>query len=211
MRAMLAAVVLVSGLGVGVVAAPLARKVTAAPAAPAPAPAAKMTELRVRDVVPLASVHQAAVILTPVEGDMIVPVLISEDEGEQLSKLLRGKASEGGLLRQALSKIGGKLVRVELMALQGDSVTAQAIVDTGGHSVTLQGSAADTIGLAVEKHVPVMASKAVMDGLGLTREQIRALVRGQPDGDDDSPSQPGQGKSGGEKEISPGDTNSISL
>jgi len=207
MRAMLAAVVVVSGLGLGMVAAPLARKI-AAPSAQAAEPAAKMTELRVRDVVPLSSVHQAAVILTPAEGDMIVPVLVSEDEGEQLSNQLRGHASSNGLLRQALSKVGGKLVRVELMALQGDSVTAQAIVESGGHNVTLPGSAADTIGVAIEKHVPVMASKAVMDGLGLTREQIRALVRGGPDNDDD---QPGQGKSGNEKEISPGDTNSISL
>ena len=207
MRAMLAAVVVVSGLGVGMVAAPLVQRVSAAPAAPAPA--AKMTELRVRDVVPLSSVHQAAVILTPAQGDMIVPVLVSEDEGAQLADLLRGRGAPGGLLRQALSKIGGKLVRVELMGLQGDSVTAQAIVESGGKSVTLQGSAADTIGLAVEKHVPVMASKAVMDALGLTREQIRALVRGAPEHDDDS--SPGEGKSGGEKEISPGDTNSISL
>ena len=171
MRAILAVTVVVLGMGVALVAAPMARRATRA---------GQMTELHVRDVVPLDSVHQAAIILVPDKGDLIVPVLVSQDEGEQVADQLAGRANQGGLLRKAIDGLGGKLVRVELSAMKGDSVIAQVVVEHGGRSMTLEGPAADSIGLAIEEHVPVLASKTVMDGLGLTKEQIRSLARQHP-------------------------------
>jgi bifunctional DNase/RNase len=195
MRAVLAVTVVVLGLGVALVAAPMARRAVHGTA---------MTELHVRDVVPLQSVHQAAIILAPDKGDLIIPVLVSEDEGEQVADQLAGRTTQGGLLRQAISGLGGKLVRVELSAVKGETVVAQAVVERGGKSMMFEGTPADTIGLALEEHVPVLASKAVMDGLGLTKEQIRALANGHPG---DHP-----GGSAGSHELQPtGSGNSISL
>ena len=199
MRAVMATVALLSGFGAAVVGLPLAhRALVASRAAEKPAEAQAMTELKVRDVVPLSSVHQAAVILAPDAGDLIVPVLVSEDEGELLADQLHGHGAEGSVLRKTIDGLGGKLVRVELPGLKGESVEARVVVESHGRSVTIEGSPADSIGLALESHVPVMASKAVLEGLGLTRAQIRALVRGRPG-------------SSGEHELTPGSNNSISL
>lgn len=200
MRAVLATAVLVLGLGVFFVAAPLAKRHIAPGSS-----GAEMTELKVRDVVPLSSLHQAAIILTPEKGDLIVPVLITEDEGEALSDQLHGHGDGGGLLKKAIAGFGGKLVRVELNAVRGETVVAQVIVDREGKSVTFEGSPADSISLAVQEHVPLLAAPAVMKELGLTRDQIRSLAKG-------SQHAPGSGNSAGQHELTPSsDGNTISL
>jgi len=194
MRAVLAVAVVVLGIGVALVAAPMVRRSARGNA---------MTELHVRDVVPLDSVHQAAIILAPKKGDLIVPVLVSEGEGAQVADQLAGRPTQGGLLRQAIDGLGGKLVRVELTDMNGEQVVARVVVERSGRSMTFEGAPAATIGLAVEEHVPVLASQAVMDGLGLTKEQIRALANGHPG---DHP-----GGAAGQHELQPGGGNSISL
>lgn len=205
MRAVLVSAVVILGLGVFFAAAPLAKRHAE------PGPLQQMTELKVRDVVPLSSVHQAAVILTPEKGDVIVPVLISEDEGEALSDQLHGHGPGSGVLKKAIAGFGGKLLRVELNSVRGDTVVAQVVVDRDGKSVTFEGSPADSLSLAMEEHVPVLAAPMVMKELGLTREQIRQLAR-QHDGMPGAPGAPGTGNSAGEHELTPGASGStISL
>jgi len=198
MRAILVVAAAVLGMGTALVAAPVAERVLATKRSAGRA--GDMTELQVRDVIPLEAVHQAAIILTAIQGELIVPVLVSEDEGEQVEGQLHG-APGSAVLRKAIAGLGGKLVRVELPALRGDSVVAVVVIDKHGKSVRIESNPADSIGLAVAEHAPVLASKAVMDGLGLTRDQIRALLQGH---DREGPG------SAGEHTLQPGQK-SISL
>lgn len=175
MRTILMSALIVTGMGVAVVAAPMAQKAPRAAEVPG---GEALTEVRVRDVVPLAAAHQAAVILTPTRGEMVLPVLVTESEGASLSGQIHGHGMTNGLLKKVITELGGKLLRVELQRVEGESVVAQLIVDQRGHALTLEGGAADSIALALESQVPVMATRAVMEGLALTREQIRALSGG---------------------------------
>jgi bifunctional DNase/RNase len=175
MRTILMSAVMVMGMGVAVVATPVSPH---APQAVEVAAGEVLTEVRVRDVVPLAAAHQAAIILTPAQGEMVLPVLVTESEGASLAGQIHGHGGSNGLLKKVITELGGKLLRVELRRVEGESVVAQLIVDQRGHALALEGSAADSIALALESRVPVMATRAVMDGLALTREQIRALAGG---------------------------------
>lgn len=175
MRTIMMSAMAVMGMGVAVVAAPMAQK--APPRAEAAAGQA-LTEVHVRDVVPLSAAHQAAIILTPAQGEMVLPVLVTESEGASLSGQIHGHGVGNGLLQKVITQMGGKLLRVELERVEGESVVAQLIVEQKGHALTLEGGAADSIALALESRVPVMATRAVMEGLALTRDQIRALSGG---------------------------------
>jgi bifunctional DNase/RNase len=151
-----------------------------------------LTELKVRQVIPVTEAQRAVVLLTGKNDEILVPVIVGEAEGETLASQLEehDPAEAASLLSKTVTGLGGKLVRVELASLDhdGETVHSKLILNQNGKSVAVDGGAATALSLAVTTGVPVMASKQVMQTLGVTREQVREML--VPPGGSGSQAQP---------------------
>jgi bifunctional DNase/RNase len=149
----------------------------AAPAHPAPA----MVEMEVAGVFPLEDAHAGVLVLREKEGATMLPIVVGSTEAEVVQRRLKKETSSRprthDLLEHAIEALGAKVVRVEIRDASEALYRARVFLAQGAQRVELDARPSDSIALAVSARAPIFAARELVQGAGLSREDLERLRR----------------------------------
>ncbi len=160
----------------GHVVAPLALLLAAGVAAGAAAAAAHVgsrgrVELELAGVLPMPDGSAGIAVLREKGTETILPIVVPDGK-----RLVRGAGREpGGLLRQAIDALGGRVAEVEIEAVDEASAGARVRLSRGRQRIELRAAPSDSIALAVATGAPIVTSRRLLDEAGLTPDDLARL------------------------------------
>ncbi len=120
--------------------------------------------------------HGNAVLIRPKGKDITVPIFIGQLEAQSiligLGSVQMPRPLTHDLIRNILSLIDCRLVRVEITALTGGTFYAQLIVSKGKEVLTIDARPSDSIALAVREKCPIFIEQSVLDTAGISVDTI---------------------------------------
>lgn len=168
--------------------APVAAPVTTLPAAPsssAPAEASAATPAPFRapaDDVELTVVgvgrtsEGAAVLLGDAAHETVLPILIGGTEALSIALRAEGRRFERplthDLLEAVMRELGGRLLRVRIDDVRGDTFVATIFVRQAERTVELDARPSDAIALALGNGAPILVSRRLLERAGVRREDV---------------------------------------
>jgi bifunctional DNase/RNase len=148
-------------------------------AAEAPEPDEGLVEMEVAAVFPLEDAHAGVLVLREKGGEVLVPIVVGRSEAEAVQQRLRHerpprpRAQE--LLADAIDALGGRVVRVEIHDASEALYRARVLLAKGAERVQLDARPSDSVALALGAGAPIFATRALVEGAGLTREDLDRL------------------------------------
>ncbi len=137
-----------------------------------PRPPDGFLELRVAGVIP--TEHGPAVLLGTKKRDVLVPIFIGETEALSIDLRLRrreySRPLTHDLLDAVLREVGGKIVSVQIDAVQENVFVATLIIRVNQREVRLDSRASDAIALALGSKAPIFVSRQVIESAGIRRD-----------------------------------------
>jgi uncharacterized protein len=119
--------------------------------------------------------QQRIVILREVDAERYLPIWIGPYEAEAITIALQdievARPQTHDLLKNVLGALNARLVRVEVVSLRDDVFYGNLIVEVDGKTIEIDTRPSDALAMAVRAHVPILATKEVMDSASITPEQ----------------------------------------
>lgn len=120
--------------------------------------------------------QQRIVVLREAGTDRYLPIYIGPYEAEAITIALQevevARPQTHDLLKNMMSTLNARLVRVEVVSLRDDVFYGNLVVETGsGRTIDVDSRPSDALALAVRAHVPILVSLDVLDSAGLIPEQ----------------------------------------
>lgn len=155
-------------------------------------------QMTIRDVVPLPEAQTHAVVLVSDNGETILPVFVNEETALAVAFRLAHKQTPhptaADLLGGVITKLGAKLISIQLTSLVSNEYTGTVRVSRDGSEFDIDARPSDALAIAVENGAPVFASPSLVQDIGITKGQIDELRKALPDLE----------KKRGAKELPPG-------
>ena len=118
--------------------------------------------------------QQRIVVLREVNADRYLPIWIGPYEAEAITIALQeievARPQTHDLLKNIIQKVGGRLVRVQVVELKEDVFYGELVVEVDEEQVHIDCRPSDALALAVRWHVPILIAREVLDVAGLTPE-----------------------------------------
>jgi bifunctional DNase/RNase len=124
----------------------------------------------------------AAVLLGDAAHETVLPILIGGTEA--LSIALRSERRRferpltHDLLDAVMRELGGRLLRVRIDDVRGDTFVATIFVRQADRTIELDARPSDAIALALGNGVPILVSRHLLERAGVKREDIEQGGRG---------------------------------
>lgn len=119
--------------------------------------------------------QQRIVILREVDAERYLPIWIGPYEAEAITIALQdievARPQTHDLLKNVLGALNARLVRVEVVSLRDDVFYGNLIVEVEGKTLEIDTRPSDALAMAVRAHVPILATKEVMDSASIMPEQ----------------------------------------
>ncbi len=119
--------------------------------------------------------QQRIVILREVDAERYLPIWIGPYEAEAITIALQdievARPQTHDLLKNVLGALNARLVRVEVISLRDDVFYGNLVVEVDGKMIEIDTRPSDALAMAVRAHVPIMATKDVLDTAGIIPEQ----------------------------------------
>lgn len=119
--------------------------------------------------------QQRIVVLREVDTERYLPIWIGPYEAEAITIALQeievARPQTHDLLKNMLSTLNARLLRVEVISLREDVFYGNLVVETNGQTVEIDSRPSDALALAVRAHVPILVSNEVLDSAGIIPEQ----------------------------------------
>ncbi len=119
--------------------------------------------------------QQRIVVLREVNAERYLSIYIGPYEAEAITIALQeievARPQTHDLLKNIISTLNARLVRVEVVALREDVYFGNLVVESNGRILNIDSRPSDALALAVRGHVPVFVSREVMDTAGIVPEQ----------------------------------------
>ncbi len=120
--------------------------------------------------------QQRIVVLREMNTERYLPIYIGPYEAEAITIALQevevARPQTHDLLKNILTTLSARLVRVEVVSLRDDVFYGNLVVETGvGRTIDVDSRPSDALALAVRAHVPILVSRDVLDSAGLEPEQ----------------------------------------
>jgi len=132
--------------------------------------------------------QQRIVILRELNAERYLPIWIGIYEAEAITLALQevevARPLTWDLLKNTISIMGGKVLRVEVVTLRDDTYYGNIVTELNGKVINIDSRPSDALALAVRIHVPIMVSRSVMDTAGVEPDQD--LQEGAP-GSEEAP------------------------
>jgi len=148
-------------------------------------PAVTEVEVMVRDVI--STEDGEAVLLAPIDEDIVLPIFVGAAEGNAIRmKLLKQtppRPMTHDLLDTMIRQLGGKVTRVFIDDLQHNTFLAKIYVKQNGKTLEIDARPSDSIALALRCNARIFTARSVLDRAGITRESIERKA-------DDAPAPP---------------------
>lgn len=118
--------------------------------------------------------QQRIIVLRQVDDERYLPIWIGPYEAEAITVALQNievsRPQTHDLLMNVISRMGGRLVRVEVVALRDDVFYGSLVVDFNDALVSIDCRPSDALALAVRARVPVLVAQDVMRNAGVAPE-----------------------------------------
>jgi uncharacterized protein len=119
--------------------------------------------------------QQRIVVLREVDTERYLPIWIGPYEAEAITIALQeievARPQTHDLLKNALTLLNARLLRVEVISLREDVFFGNLVVEANGRTIEIDSRPSDALALAVRAHVPILVSNEVMDSAGIIPEQ----------------------------------------
>ena len=135
----------------------------------------KMVEVIIDSVRVSLTNQQRIVVLREKDTERYLPIWIGPYEAESITIALQeievARPQTHDLLKNAITSLSGRLVRVEVVALREDVFYGNLVVDVNGQMLNIDSRPSDALALAVRANVPVLVSREVLDSAGIEPEK----------------------------------------
>lgn len=136
---------------------------------------ARMVEMVIESVrVSLTNQHRI-VVLREQNDERYLPIFIGPYEAEAITVALQevevARPQTHDLLKNVLTQLGARLVRIEIVSLKEDVFYGSLMVEIEGRLIAIDSRPSDALALAARTHVPILVSREVMDAAGVVPEE----------------------------------------
>jgi bifunctional DNase/RNase len=111
--------------------------------------------------------NSPVVLLRELDGDRVLPIYIGPFEASAIAHSLEGtdfpRPMTLDLMRLAIEGLGGKVKRVNVSRIEGDTFLAEVIIESGNGIVSLDARPSDSVGLALRTGATIYVAAEVMD------------------------------------------------
>ena len=134
----------------------------------------KMVEVVIDSVRVSLTNQQRIIILRDVNQERYLPIWIGAYEAEAITISLQeielARPQTHDLLKNILTNLDARLLRVEVISLQDDVFYGNLVVESNGNIVNIDSRPSDALALAVRAHVPVLVSEDILEKAGIVPE-----------------------------------------
>lgn len=145
--------------------------------------------------------QQRIVVLREVGRERYLPIWIGPYEAEAITIALQeievARPQTHDLLKNFLTSLNARLVRVEVSSLRDDVFYGNLVIETNGQIINIDSRPSDALALAVRAHVSILVSREVMDKAGvIPEENLQEPAEEQPKlPESKAPKEPASGSS----------------
>jgi bifunctional DNase/RNase len=111
--------------------------------------------------------NSPVVLLRELDGDRVLPIYIGPFEASAIAHSLEGtdfpRPMTLDLMRLAIEGLGGKVKRVNVSRIEGDTFLAEVIIESRNGIVSLDARPSDSVGLALRTGASIYVAAEVMD------------------------------------------------
>ena len=119
--------------------------------------------------------QQRIVVLRDKNAERYLPIWIGPYEAESITIALQeievARPQTHDLLKNILTTLNGRLIRVEVVALRDDVFFGNLVIEANGQLVDVDSRPSDAIALAIRAHVPILVARDVMERAGVVPER----------------------------------------
>ena len=119
--------------------------------------------------------QQRIVVLREANTERYLPIWIGPYEAEAITIALQeievARPQTHDLLKNILSTLNARLLRIEVVSLKEDVFYGNLVVEVDGRTVYVDSRPSDALALAARAHVPILVSREVMDSAGVIPEE----------------------------------------
>jgi len=119
--------------------------------------------------------QQRIVILRELHGERYLAIWIGVYEAEAITVALQevemARPLTWDLLKNALNALGGRVQRVEVVALREETFYGNIVVEANGRTINIDSRPSDALALSVRVHAPVFVARSIMESAGITPEE----------------------------------------
>jgi bifunctional DNase/RNase len=131
-------------------------------------------ELSVGGVVSSPGGH--AVVLIDAEREVAIPIFVGGTEALAIelrhNKQRYARPLTHDLLDDIMTRLGGKLVKIQIDDIRDDTFIGAVYVVHGGEVMTIDARPSDAIALALGSEVPIFVRKTVVERAGIRKEDL---------------------------------------
>lgn len=136
---------------------------------------AKMVEVVIDSVRVSLTNQQRIIVLREVNAERYLPIWIGPYEAEAITVALQeievARPQTHDLVKNVLTNLEARLVRVEVVALRDDVFFGNLVIEVGGNTINVDSRPSDALALAVRAHAPILVAREVLDVAGITPEE----------------------------------------
>ena len=155
----------------------------------------KMIEVVIDSVRVSLTNQQRIIILRDVNHERYLPIWIGAFEAEAITISLQeielARPQTHDLLKDILTKLNARLLRVEVISLQDDVFYGNLVIEVDDNIIHVDTRTSDAFALAVRMHVPILVADEIMETAGIIperdlqdEEQPEAGIEGSQQGKD---------------------------
>ena len=119
--------------------------------------------------------QQRIVVLREVNQERYLPIWIGPYEAEAITIALQeievARPQTHDLLKNIITALDARLIRVEVISLRDDVFYGNLVVDVNGSMINIDARPSDTLALAARTHVPILVAREVIDVAGIEPEK----------------------------------------
>lgn len=135
----------------------------------------KMIEVVIDSVRVSLTNQQRIIILRDVNQERYLPIWIGVYEAEAITISLQeielARPQTHDLVKNIMTKLNARLLRVEVVALQDDVFYGNLVVESNGNIINIDSRTSDAFALAVRMHVPILVADEIMESAGIIPER----------------------------------------
>ena len=145
-----------------------------------PTPPKGFVEMQVAGVMPTREGN--AVVLRDAAENVLLPIWIGDAEAFSIQMRLDRRRFQRplthDLLDAVMRELGGRLVKIQVDDLKGNTFVGTIFVDKAGRMLEIDSRPSDAIALAVGNRVPIFVSQKVIDRAGVKKEDDKPAGKG---------------------------------
>ena len=134
----------------------------------------RMVEMVIDSVRVSLTNQQRIVVLREVNAERYLTIWIGPYEAESITIALQdievSRPQTHDLLKNVLSSLNARLLRIEVVALREEVYYGNLVVEANGQIMQIDSRPSDALALAVRAHVPILVAREVLDSAGVTPE-----------------------------------------